>query len=179
MNNPISSHILENYLNIQAKNRMPSEPLDSIDKRILTALQIDCRQPIAELADKAGLSTSACHRRVKLLEERGVIDGYTANLNGRKLGYAMEFFVEITLDRQSDDALEKFESAVRRVPEILECHLMTGQFDYLLRIGVVDNSDYERVHRDRLSRLPGTVRIQSSLALRAVKPWTGYSIDMN
>lgn len=158
---------------------MSSENLDRIDKRILIALQADCRQPIADLAEKAGLSTSACHRRVKLLEDRGVIDGYAARLNGRKLGYAMEFFVEITLDRQSDDALEKFEAAIRRVPEILECHLMTGQFDYLLRIGVVDNSDFERIHRDRLSRLPGTVRIQSSLALRAVKSWTGYSIEPN
>ena len=158
---------------------MTSENFDRIDKRILKALQADCRQPIADLADKAGLSASACHRRVKLLEDRGVIDGYAAHLNGRKLGYAMEFFVEIALDRQNDDALERFEEAVRRVPEILECHLMTGQFDYLLRIGVIDNSDYERIHRDRLSRLPGTVRIQSSLALRAVKPWTGYSIQVD
>ena len=156
---------------------MAFEPLDRIDKRILAALQADCRQPVAELADKAGLSASACHRRVKLLEERGVIAGYGARLNGERLGYAMDFFVEITLDRQSDDALEKFEAAVRRVPEILECHLMTGQFDYLLRIGVTDNSDYERIHRDRLSRLPGTARIQSSLALRAVKPWTGYPFE--
>lgn len=105
-----------------------------------------------------------------------MIDGYTARLNGRRLGFQMEFFVEITLDRQSDDALETFEAAVRRVPEILECHLMTGQFDYLLRVGALDSADYERVHRDRISRLPGTVRIQSSLALRAVKPWTGYPI---
>ena len=158
---------------------MSFEPLDRIDRRILAALQADCRQPIADLADKAGLSASACHRRVKLLEDRGVISGYSARLNGAKLGYAMEFFVEISLDRQSDDALEKFEAAVRRVPEILECHLMTGQFDYLLRIGVVDNSDYERIHRDRLSRLPGTVRIQSSLALRAVKRWAGYPVELD
>ncbi|MEM1048270.1 MAG: Lrp/AsnC family transcriptional regulator [Pseudomonadota bacterium] len=153
------------------------EKLDSIDKRILTALQKDCRMSIADLAEMAGLSASACHRRVRLLEERHIIDGYTARLDGRRLGYAMEFFVEISLDRQSEDALETFEAAVRRVPEILECHLMTGQFDYLLRIGVVDHADYERIHRDRLSRLPGTVRIQSSLALRAVKPWRGYPID--
>ncbi len=153
------------------------EKLDSTDKRILIALQKDCRLSIAELADIAGLSASACHRRVRLLEERRIIDGYTARLDGRRLGYAMEFFVEISLDRQSEDALETFEAAVRRVPEILECHLMTGQFDYLLRIGVVDHADYERIHRDRLSRLPGTVRIQSSLALRAVKPWRGYPID--
>lgn len=153
------------------------EKLDSTDRRILIALQKDCRLSIAELADIAGLSASACHRRVRLLEERRIIDGYTARLDGRRLGYAMEFFVEISLDRQSEDALETFEAAVRRVPEILECHLMTGQFDYLLRIGVVDHADYERIHRDRLSRLPGTVRIQSSLALRAVKPWRGYPIE--
>jgi len=158
---------------------MSFEPLDRIDRRILAALQADCRQPIADLADKAGLSASACHRRVKLLEDRGVIAGYAARLNGAKLGYTMEFFVEISLDRQSDDALEKFEAAVRRVPEILECHLMTGQFDYLLRIGVVDNSDYERIHRDRLSRLPGAMRIQSSLALRAVKRWAGYPVELD
>lgn len=156
---------------------MTSQALDPIDRRILAALQADSRLSVADLAEAAGLSPSACHRRVRLLEDRGVIDGYTARLNGRMLGYHMEFFVEVTLDRQSEDALARFEAAVRRVPEILECHLMTGQFDYLLRVGAADTADYEKIHRDRIARLPGTARIQSSLALRAVKPWTGYPVD--
>ncbi|MEM8811637.1 MAG: Lrp/AsnC family transcriptional regulator [Pseudomonadota bacterium] len=155
---------------------MSFEEIDATDRRILAALQTDCRQSLADLAAAVNLSPSTCHRRVRLLEERGIIDGYVARLDGRRLGFAMEFFVEITLDRQTEGALEAFEAAVRRVPEILECHLMTGAFDYLLRVGVLDKSDYERIHRDRLGRLPGTVRIQSSLALRTVKPWAGYPV---
>jgi DNA-binding Lrp family transcriptional regulator len=155
---------------------MTSDKFDKTDKIILTELQRDCRQPIAELAAKAHLSPSACHRRVKLLEERGIIDGYGAGLNRTALGLANEFFVEVSLSAQTDTAFEKFETAVSRVPEIIECHLMSGQFDYLLRIAAADATDYERIHRSRISRLPGVQRIQSSLALRTVKRWAGYPV---
>jgi DNA-binding Lrp family transcriptional regulator len=113
---------------------------------------------------------------VKLLEEAGVIQGYTANLDRAALGLANEFFVEVSLSAQTEEAFEKFEKAVQRVPEILECHLMSGQFDYLLRVAATDATDYERIHRSRISRLPGVQRIQSSLALRTVKGWAGYPI---
>jgi DNA-binding Lrp family transcriptional regulator len=150
--------------------------LDKIDKIILTELQRDSSRPLADLAAKAGLSQSSCHRRVKLLEEAGVVTGYSASLARNALGLSNEFFVEVSLQAQTEEAFEKFEKAVQRVPEILECHLMSGQFDYLLRVAAADTADYERIHRSRISRLPGVQRIQSSLALRTVKPWAGYPL---
>ncbi|MDE2446317.1 MAG: Lrp/AsnC family transcriptional regulator [Alphaproteobacteria bacterium] len=155
---------------------MKIQELDKIDKIILNELQRQAIAPIAELAAKVGLSPSSCHRRVKLLEQAGIITGYTATLDGKQLGLANEFFVEVSLSAQTEETFEKFERAIQRVPEILECHLMSGQFDYLLRVAASDATDYERIHRTRLSRLPGVQRIQSSLALRAVKSWGGYPI---
>ena len=155
---------------------MKSDKLDEIDRRILTGLQRDSRQPIADLAAAAGLSPSACHRRIKLLEERGVIASYGAPLDRAALGYSIELFVELSLLSQTEDALTRFEQAVLRVPEILECHLMSGEADYLLRIVAHDAQDYERIHRTRIARLPGVARIVSSLALRTVKSWSGYPV---
>ena len=155
---------------------MKSQSFDKSDKIILTQLQQRATMPIAELADKAGLSASSCHRRVKLLEEAGVISSYAAQLDGRALGFANDFFVEVSLAAQTEEAFEKFEKAVQRVAEILECHLMSGQFDYLLRVAAADATDYERIHRTKLARLPGLQRLQSSLALRAIKKWSGYPV---
>ncbi len=155
---------------------MKVDKLDKIDKIILTEIQKNSQRPIAELAAKAGLSPSSCHRRVKLMEAAGTITGYTATLDRAALGLANEFFVEVSLATQTEEAFERFEKAVQRVPEILECHLMSGQFDYLLRIAASDAADYERIHRSHISRLPGVQRIQSALALRTVKAWAGYPI---
>jgi len=155
---------------------MAVHELDKIDKIILAQLQSNAQRPIVELAARAGLSPSSCHRRVKLLEAAGVITSYTANLDRAALGLSNEFFVEVSLSAQTEEAFERFEKAVQRVPEILECHLMSGQFDYLLRVAAADAGDYERIHRARISRLPGVQRIQSSLALRTVKGWAGYPI---
>lgn len=150
--------------------------LDKTDRIILQELQKNAQRPIADLAARAGLSPSSCHRRVKILEEAGVITGYTATLDREILGLANEFFVEVSLSAQTEEAFERFETAVQRVPEILECHLMSGQFDYLLRVAATDAADYERIHRSRISRLPGVQRIQSALALRTVKGWAGYPV---
>ena len=155
---------------------MKNHNIDKTDKIILIELQRKAITPIADLAERAGLSPSSCHRRVKLLEQAGIITGYAATLDGKQLGLANEFFVEVSLTAQTEEAFEKFEKAVQRVPEILECHLMSGQFDYLLRIAAADTTDYERIHRTKLSRLPGLQRLQSSLALRAVKAWAGYPV---
>ena len=155
---------------------MKSQNFDKQDKIILAELQRNAQAPIVELAAKAGLSASSCHRRVKLLEAAGVITSYSANLDRAALGLTNEFFVEVSLSAQTEEAFEKFEKAVQRVPEILECHLMSGQFDYLLRVAATDASDYERIHRSRISRLPGVQRIQSALALRTIKGWAGYPI---
>lgn len=155
---------------------MKSEQIDRTDKIILMHLQHQGNMALAELSAKAGLSPSSCHRRVKLLEKAGVITGYAAALDRKALNFANEFFVEVSLAAQTEEAFEKFEKAVQRVPEILECHLMSGQFDYLLRVIARDTEDYERIHRTKLSRLPGLQRIQSALALRTVKNWAGYPV---
>jgi Lrp/AsnC family transcriptional regulator, leucine-responsive regulatory protein len=155
---------------------MDFEKLDKQDKIILSTLQRRGNLPLSDLAELAGLSASSCHRRVKLLEQAGIITGYAAALDRKALGLANEFFVEVSLAAQTEEAFEKFEKQVQRVPEILECHLMSGQFDYLLRVIARDAEDYERIHRTKLARLPGIQRIQSSLALRTVKDWGGYPI---
>lgn len=156
---------------------MKFHDLDKSDKIILKVLQSQAQVPLSEMAAKAGLSASTCHRRIKAMEEAGLILGYSAQLNRKHLGYANEFFVEVSLAAQTEEAFEKFEKAVARVPEILECHLMSGQFDYLLRVIARDAEDYERVHRTRLARLPGVQRIQSSLALRTVKAGGGLPVE--
>ncbi len=131
---------------------------------------------MAELAEKVALSPSACHRRIKQLEADGVIETYAARINGRKIGYEIEFFVEVSLESQHTATLRAFEEAVRRTPEILECHLMTGQADYMMRVAAADTTDYERFYRDRIAQLPGVTRIQSSLVLRTISPSSGYAI---
>jgi DNA-binding Lrp family transcriptional regulator len=150
--------------------------LDAIDRRILRELQRDCRLPVAELGARAGLSASACHRRVKRLEEAGIIDGYVARLAPKALGFTLEFFVEVALRSQSDKALAAFERAVEASPEILECHLMAGGTDYLLRVVAADAADFERIHRERLAALPNVSRIESHLAIRTVRRWSGYPV---
>ena len=125
---------------------------------------------------RASPSPSCESRRIKLLEERQVIASYGVTLDRVALGYSIELFVELSLLNQTEEALTRFEQAVLRVPEILECHLMSGEADYLLRIVARDAQDYERIHRTRIARLPGVARIVSSLALRTVKSWSGYPV---
>ncbi len=150
--------------------------MDEIDSRILAALQRNSSRPVAELAAEVGLSASACHRRVKLLEEAGVIAGYAARLDRRALGLPVQVFVEITLSSQSQEALTAFEKAVTRFDEILECHLTTGQSDYFLRVVARDVADYEDIHRNCLTRLPGVARIETIFTLRSIREWQGYPI---
>lgn len=151
--------------------------MDKTDKKILVELQKDCRQSISTLSEKVALSTSACHRRIKIMEEQGIIEGYKAQLNGKKVGKLIEFFIEASLGSQQQADLDLFENAVKKVPEILECHLMTGQADYVLRIGAASTEDYEKIYREKIAVLPGISRIQSSLLLRTVTRWSGYTID--
>lgn len=129
--------------------------LDATDRRILTVLQKQGRITNAELSERVNLSPSACHRRVQRLEEEGYIAGYVALLDARKLARPTTVFVEITLQGQADDLLDRFEREVARVPDILECHLMAGTADYLLKIVAQDTEDFARIHRQYLSRLPG------------------------
>ena len=142
--------------------------LDRYDRAILRLLQQDARITNTRLAEKVSLSESACLRRVRALEESGLIEGYTALIDQHKAGFPVNVFVSITLDRQSQPGLEAFESAVRKVPEVMECYLMTGEHDYLLRLVVADMADFERIHNQHLTRLPSVARVHSSFAMRTV-----------
>jgi len=150
--------------------------LDAIDRRILTVLQRDSRITNAELSERVNLSPSACHRRVQRLEEDGFIAGYVALLDARKLGKPTIVFVEITLQSQAEDLLDAFEREVAKVPDILECHLMAGTADYLIKILAEDTEDFARIHRRFLSRLPGVRQMQSSFALRTVVQTTALPV---
>lgn len=147
---------------------MQLQDLDSIDRAILSHLQKDGRLSNAELAARVGLSESACLRRVRRLEDGHVIAGYRMLVNQAAVARAGNVFVEVTLDRQQRDDLASFEAAVSEVPEVMECYLMAGDLDYLLRVVVKDTADYERVHMERLTGLPGVARVRSSFALRTV-----------
>jgi DNA-binding Lrp family transcriptional regulator len=151
-------------------------PIDEIDRKILRAIQTDSTRSMSELGDRIGLSASACHRRLKALEERGYIAGYRAVLNREKLGLSMQFFIELSLTSQSEKTFEAFEKAVRDIPEILECHLMAGQSDYILRVVCEDAAAFERLHRDLVARLPGVARIHSNLSIREVKEWSHFPL---
>jgi DNA-binding Lrp family transcriptional regulator len=143
--------------------------IDEIDRRILRALQTDSQRSVQDLGDTVGLSASACHRRVKSLEERGAITGYGARLGAEALGFTLEFFIEVSLASQSEQVLDAFEAAVRDVPEVLECHLMAGSSDYMLRIVCRDHEEFERLHRRLVTRLPGVARVQTNMSIRRVK----------
>jgi DNA-binding Lrp family transcriptional regulator len=143
-------------------------PLDRIDIAILDALQKDGRISNAALAEAVGLSQSACSRRLDILEKSGVIRGYHAQLSSAALGHTMTAIVHISLSGQFEKSLSEFESAVKRCPNILSCHLMSGEYDYILRIAAKDLADYERIHRDWLSAMPHVTKINSSFALREV-----------
>jgi Lrp/AsnC family leucine-responsive transcriptional regulator len=152
------------------------DALDATDRRILTVLQKEGRITNAELSDRVNLSPSACHRRVQRLEEDGYIAGYVALLDTRKMRKPTTVFVEITLQSQADEVLDAFEHAVARVPDILECHLMAGSADYLLKMVVEDTEDFARIHRQYLTRLPGVAKMQSLFALRTVFKTTALSV---
>ena len=150
---------------------------DAVDAAILSALQREGRLSNADLADQVGLSASACHRRVRALEAAGLIRGYVALLDAEALGRGLTVIVLATLENQRRDTLEAFERAVAEIEEVMECHLTTGQEDYLLRLQVRDARDYERVHRERLSGLPGLARLISNIAMRTVFARTALPID--
>lgn len=152
--------------------------LDKIDIAILGALQKDGRMSNAALADRVGLSQSACSRRLDALEASGVIRGYHARLSNEMLGYGVTVIVHISLAGQSERQLGEFEAAVRRCPNVLVCYMMSGEYDYLLRIAARDLADYERVHKEWLSAMPHVTRINSSFALREVIDRTGQGIDI-
>lgn len=150
--------------------------LDQIDRKILRVIQKQGRISNAELSEKVSLSPSACHRRVQRLEAEGIVRDYVALLDPRKIGLPSTIFVEIKLQGQADEILDAFEAEVKRVPEILECHLMAGTADYILKVVADSTEDFARIHRQHLSRLPGVLQMQSSFALRTVFKTTALPV---
>jgi len=142
--------------------------MDRIDGEILRALQANGRATNAELSAQVNLSESACFRRVRALEVNGVIARYAAVIGQRAVGLNLNVFLTITLTSQAEEVLSAFEAAVARVPQIMECYLMTGQADYLVRAVARDVDDLEQLHRHWLTRLPGVARVTSSITLRQI-----------
>ncbi|RJT40758.1 Lrp/AsnC family transcriptional regulator [Mesorhizobium waimense] len=143
--------------------------LDDIDRKIIAAIQGNGKITANELSDRVGLSPSPCARRVRLLEDSGVIKGYTAVIDQKKVGLPISAFASIKLERQREEDLDRFALAVARWPEVVDCYLMTGQRDYLMRIVVRDLEAYERFIKDKLTRLDGVASIETSFALDQVK----------
>lgn len=156
---------------------MLKQPIDAIDLSILKKLQKNGRLSNVQLANEVGLSESACLRRVKLLEESGIIDRYVMLINQAAIGKPDNVFVRVTLDGQQRERLTAFEAEVSKVAEVMECYLMAGDFDYLLRVIIKDNADYVRVH-NKLTSLPGVMRVQSSFALKTVLGRTEMPLDV-
>jgi DNA-binding Lrp family transcriptional regulator len=153
-----------------------NSPLDEIDRRILTELQRDGRLSNQDLAERIGISASPCWRRVRALEKGGVIKAYAALVDPAALGLNVSVFTQVTLERQEEKALQVFEEAVAAWPEILECYLMTGDADYLLRVVLPDLAAYEQFLMRKLTRIRGIASIKSSFALRSVKYRTDLPI---
>mgnify|MGYP001544205158 CR=1 FL=1 len=140
--------------------------MDEFDRKIARALAANGRLSAVDVAAEVGLSPSACTRRIQALETAGIVRGYRAILDAAAVGLGIDIFVEITLDRQNDDALRAFEKALARSPNVLSCHLMSGSSDYLIHIVARDLPDFERLHSGVLGHLPGVARIESKFALR-------------
>jgi Lrp/AsnC family leucine-responsive transcriptional regulator len=143
--------------------------LDTLDRAILGALLDDGRLSQVQLAERVPLSPTAIARRIKALEERSIIEGYQARINRRAMGLQMTVLIHISMQTQSEQQLEAFEAAVSAAPSIIGCQLMSGEDDYVLTVLARDLADYERIHKQELSRLPGVARLRSSFVLRDVK----------
>ena len=151
--------------------------LDNTDRRILRVIQEEARVSNAELAERVGLSPSPCWRRVRTLEENGVIERYVTLVNAKAVGLPINVFATVTLEKQAESALELFEKAVKKRPEVMECNLMTGEFDYLLRVVVPDLAAYERFLMDHLTRIKGIASIKSSFSLKQVSYKTALPLS--
>jgi Lrp/AsnC family leucine-responsive transcriptional regulator len=158
------------------RNKMPVSELDSIDWKILGLLQTDARMPNVELARLVGLSPSPCLHRVRTLEQGGYISRYVTLLDALRIGLKVSVFIQVTLERQIESALERFENAIRSRPEVMECYLMTGDADYLIRVVVADIQVLEEFILKFLTKLPGVGNIKSSFALKQVKYQTALPL---
>ncbi len=143
--------------------------LDNIDRNILRALQHDCKQSSVEIADQVGLSQTPCLRRIKNLESAGVIEKYIAVLNQNLLGYGMTFYTRIWLTGQDVETVDRFTSGIQKLPNVVECHLMAGDCDFILRILAKDIEDYRRFQIDHLNSLPGVQNVKTEIPMERIK----------
>ncbi len=143
--------------------------LDNIDYRIIRALQANGRMTIQELASVVNLSASPCLRRVRILEEQSVLKGYAAVVDEERYGLPVTVFVRIRLERHSEEKVGRFEHSIRGIGEILECYLLAGDFDYMLRVLVSDLKSYEDFIRERIHTIPGIAAIETSFAYGTIK----------
>jgi len=155
---------------------MLKNKLKEVDIRILHHIQENARISNVDLAERVGLSQSPCLRRLRRLEEEGVIRGYVALVDQEQVGLPVSVFVSVALKEQTETALEEFEAQISSLPEVMECYLMTGNSDYLLRIVTADLASYERFLKDHLTRVPAIASIQSSFALKQVSFRTALSL---
>lgn len=150
--------------------------MDRLDTRILSILQKDGHISMAQLSEKVGLSLSACHRRVKLLESQGKIADYAARLNRKLIGLEILVFIEAKLTSQRREDIEAFERAIHEMPEVLECHMISGEFDYLIRVAARNTEDYESLYRDRLTHIPSVAQMKTLLCVSTVKDFRGFHL---
>lgn len=143
--------------------------MDKFDRKILQVLQADARASLQDISQAVGLSSTPCWGRIKKLEEAGVIEGYTVRLNAQAIGLGETVMVQVTLDSHSDNTLEDFGLTLASIPEVIEAHLVSGEYDYLLRVAVKDTKDYERLLRERLYKIKGVRHSKSSFVLRTLK----------
>ncbi|MDD0840642.1 Lrp/AsnC family transcriptional regulator [Curvibacter sp. HBC61] len=143
--------------------------MDKIDRKILQILQADSRTSLHDIGQAVGLSPSPCWGRIRKMEDSGVIEAYTVRLNPQALGLNETVLVQVTLDSHSDNTLEKFGEVLATIPEVIEAHLVSGEYDYLLRVAVRDTRDYERFLRERLYKIKGIRHSQSRFVLRTLK----------
>lgn len=155
-----------------------SEKLDGIDLRILALLQRDASVSVAEVAEAAGLSQSPCWRRIQRLEQQGYIRERVAVLDRQRLGLRLEVFVQVRFAREGQGSVEAFEAAIREIPEVIECHMLMGEVDFLLRVVTRDVECYERLLRERLAILPGVQGVNSTIALSTVKRTQALPLEL-
>ena len=143
--------------------------MDKIDRKILAELQSNGRASLQEISQAVGLSSTPCWTRIKRMEKEGVIERYTVSLNAHALGLGDTVLVQLTLDSHSDNTLEKFGQVLASIPEVIEAYLVSGEYDYLLRVAVKDTKDYERLLREKLYKIKGIRHSKSSFVLRTLK----------
>lgn len=143
--------------------------MDAMDRKILQVLQVDARASLQQIGQQVGLSASPCWERIKKMELAGVIEGYTVRLNPQALDLNDTVLVQLTLDSHTDNTLEKFGEVLATIPEVIEAYLVSGEYDYLLRVAVKDTRDYERLLREKLYKIKGIRHSKSSFVLRTLK----------